>query len=589
MVLYGNMNEEHLTHKRHTLAHLLASCVLSTYPEAKLTLGPAIDNGFYYDIDFGSGEKPSTDADFKSLTIGIKKLIQKKLGFSHEVVNLDKALEVYNANPYKTELINEIAARGETITLYSVGDFTDLCRGGHVENLSEIDVDSFKITHSAGAYWRGDEKNQMLTRIYGLAFDSKEELEAYETQQAEAKKRDHRVLGKQMGLFIFSDLVGPGLPLWTPRGTILRSQVDNYVQELRKAYRYGQVTIPHLTKPELYKKSGHWEKYAEDLYKVETRDGHILCMKPMNCPHHAQIFASEMRSYRELPIRYSETTMVYRDEQSGELSGLSRVLSITQDDAHVFCRESQLEEEINNIWNLIETFYSTFGFTKITPRFSSRDGDAKFKGNPELWDKAEKVIHNLLEKRAPGQWMPGIGEAAFYGPKIDFMAEDALGRKHQVGTIQLDYVQPTNFGLEYVSEEGTREMPVMIHCAIAGSLERFLSVYIEHCAGNFPLWLAPTQVSIIPIGEMHLEYAERLHKTLLDADIRVELDFGKDGFGKRVRNAKDNKVPYFIVIGDKDIEAAGATLESRDHGAIGQFAFDELRDRLVAEIKNKTA
>jgi threonyl-tRNA synthetase len=281
--------------------------------------------------------------------------------------------------------------------------------------------------------------------------------------------------------------------------------------------------------------------------------------------------------------------MVYRDEQSGELSGLSRVLSITQDDAHVFCRESQLEEEINNIWNLIETFYGTFGFTKITPRFSSRDDDTKFKGNSELWDKAEKVIHDLLEKRASGVWMPGIGEAAFYGPKIDFMAEDALGRKHQVGTIQLDYVQPTNFGLEYVSEEGTREMPVMIHCAIAGSLERFLSVYIEHSAGNFPLWLSPVQVTIIPIAEMHVEYAERLQKTLLGADVRSELSFGKDGFGKRVRAAKDSKVPYFIVIGDKDVEAAGATLESRDTGPVGQFAFDQILEKLSTEIKNKMA
>jgi threonyl-tRNA synthetase len=583
------MDKNILSDKRHTLAHLLASVVLVKYPEAKLTLGPAIDNGFYYDIDFVGGEAPGTEADFKELTLGIKKLIQKSLTFSHEVVSREKALEVYAGNQYKTELIEEIAARGETITLYTVGDFTDLCRGGHCDNIADIDKESFVVTHSAGAYWRGDEKNPMLTRIYGLAFETKLELDAYIEMQAEAKKRDHRVLGKQMGLFIFSDLVGPGLPLWTPKGTILRTNINNYVQELRKAYNYGQVTIPHLTKPELYKKSGHWEKYAEDLYKVETRDGHTYCMKPMNCPHHIQIFDSELRSYRELPIRYSETTMVYRDEQSGELSGLSRVLSITQDDAHVFCRESQLEEEINNIWNLIETFYGTFGFTKITPRFSSRDGDSKFKGNPELWDKAEKVIHDLLEKRSAGIWMPGIGEAAFYGPKIDFMAEDALGRKHQVGTIQLDYVMPTNFGLQYVTEEGTRDMPVMIHCAIAGSLERFLSVYIEHCAGNFPLWLAPTQVTIIPIGEMHLEYSEGLHKTLLESDIRVDLSFGKDGFGKRVRAAKDAKVPYFIVIGDKDVEVGMVTLESRDHGTLGQFSFEQILSKLSTEIKNKTA
>ncbi len=587
MVLYEDMNEEKLQNKRHTLAHLLAAAVMELYPNTKRTIGPAIDNGFYFDFAF---EKNISDEDLGKIEARMRELLPTWSDTTLHMVPKDQALLEYPENQFKHELINEFSKGGEDLSFYKNGTYWDLCKGGHSDKpAEEIASDSFKLLKVAGAYWRGDEKNLMLTRIYGLAFDTKAELDAYIEMQEEAKKRDHRLIGKEMGLFIFSDLVGPGLPLWTPKGTLLRNKVNDYVQELRKAYDYGQVTIPHLTKPELYKKSGHWEKYAEDLYKVETRDGHTLCMKPMNCPHHAQIYASELRSYRELPIRYSETTMVYRDEQSGELSGLSRVLSITQDDAHVFCRESQLEEEINNIWNLIETFYSTFGFTKITPRFSSRDDDAKFKGNAELWDKAEKVIHDLLEKRASGVWMPGIGEAAFYGPKIDFMAEDALGRKHQVGTIQLDYVQPTNFELEYVSETGEREMPVMIHCAIAGSLERFLSVYIEHSAGNFPLWLAPTQVSIIPIAEMHIEYAERLQKTLLGADIRAELSFGKDGFGKRVRSAKDSKVPYFIVIGDKDIEAAGATLESRDAGPVGQFAFDQILEKLSTEIKNKTA
>ena len=587
MVLYEDMNEEKLQNKRHTLAHLLAAAVMELYPNTKRTIGPAIDNGFYFDFAF---EKNISDDDLEKIEARMRELLPTWSDTTLHMVPKEQALLEYPGNDFKHELINEFAVDGQDLSFYKNGTYWDLCKGGHSDKpAEEISPDSFKLLKVAGAYWRGNEKNPMLTRIYGLAFDTKAELDAYIEMQEEAKKRDHRLIGKEMGLFIFSDLVGPGLPLWTPKGTLLRNKVNDYVQELRKAYNYGQVTIPHLTKPELYKKSGHWEKYAEDLYKVETRDGHTLCMKPMNCPHHAQIYASELRSYRELPIRYSETTMVYRDEQSGELSGLSRVLSITQDDAHVFCRESQLEEEINNIWSLIETFYSTFGFTKITPRFSSRDDDAKFKGNAELWDKAEKVIHDLLEKRASGVWMPGIGEAAFYGPKIDFMAEDALGRKHQVGTIQLDYVQPTNFGLEYVSEEGSREMPVMIHCAIAGSLERFLSVYIEHSAGNFPLWLAPTQVSIIPIAEMHIEYAERLQKTLLGADIRAELSFGKDGFGKRVRAAKDSKVPYFIVIGDKDVEAAGATLESRDTGPVGQFAFDQILERLSTEIKNKTA
>jgi threonyl-tRNA synthetase len=423
--------------------------------------------------------------------------------------------------------------------------------------------------------------------VYGLAFENKTKLDEYVTQMEEAKKRDHRVLGRELGLFIFSDLVGPGLPLWTPRGTILRKQIDNYVQELRSEYNYGAVTIPHFTKPDLYVKSQHYEKYGDDLFKVHTRDGHELCIKPMNCPHHAQIYASQLRSYRELPVRYSETTMVYRDEQSGELNGLSRVLSITQDDAHVFCMESQLEEEMNNIWNLIEKFYSTFGFTKLTPRFSRRDDDPKFKGNMDLWEKAEGAIKNLLDKRAAGKWVDGEGEAAFYGPKIDFMAEDAIGRKHQVGTIQLDFVQPTNFGLEYVNEEGNRAMPVMIHCAIAGSLERFLSVYLEHSAGVFPLWLAPNQIKIIPIkNDLHLEYAENVYRELKESGIRVDLDSDKNGLGKKVREAKDMKYPYWIVIGDAEITGNTVTLESLS-GDKMSVSLPDLIKKLKEEISNK--
>ncbi len=375
--------------------------------------------------------------------------------------------------------------------------------------------------------------------------------------------------------------------MWTPRGTYIRNKVNDYVQELRREYNYGQVTIPHITKNDLYKKSGHWEKYAEDLFKIETRDGHTLCMKPMNCPHHAQIYASQLRSYKELPIRYSETTMVYRDEQSGELNGLSRVLSITQDDAHVFCRESQLEEEINNIWNLIEKFYSTFGFTGLTPRFSRRDDDPKFKGNIELWEKAESAIKDLLEKRAAGKWIDGEGEAAFYGPKVDFMAKDAIGRTHQVGTIQVDFVQPTNFGLEYVDEEGKRDMPVMIHCAIAGSLERFMSVYLEHTGGEFPLWLAPVGVKIIPINnDKHLSYANDVYSKLKAAGVQVELDDSKNGLGKKVRDAKDMKLPYWIVIGDAEMENKTVTLESRS-GEKTSLTADELVAKLKEEIINK--
>ena len=586
------MKDEILKAKRHTLAHLTASVITDKYPSVKLTLGPAIDSGFYYDIDFSLGDKPATDADFADITKGVEEKIKKGGTFSHKEVSKDEALQMCAGNEYKIELINEIADRGEAITFYTIhfgdgSEFTDLCRGGHVENINEIQIGSFKITHTAGAYWRGDEKNKMLSRVYGLAFETKDDLLAYEKQIAEAKKRDHRILGRELGLFIFSDLVGPGLPMWTPRGTYIRNKVNDYVQELRREYNYGQVTIPHITKNDLYKKSGHWEKYAEDLFKIETRDGHTLCMKPMNCPHHAQIYASQLRSYKELPIRYSETTMVYRDEQSGELNGLSRVLSITQDDAHVFCRESQLEEEINNIWNLIEKFYSTFGFTGLTPRFSRRDDDPKFKGNIELWEKAESAIKDLLEKRAAGKWIDGEGEAAFYGPKVDFMAKDAIGRTHQVGTIQVDFVQPTNFGLEYVDEEGKRDMPVMIHCAIAGSLERFMSVYLEHTGGEFPLWLAPVGVKIIPINnDKHLSYANDVYSKLKAAGVQVELDDSKNGLGKKVRDAKDMKLPYWIVIGDAEMENKTVTLESRS-GEKTSLTADELVAKLKEEIINK--
>ncbi|MDQ5957429.1 MAG: threonyl-tRNA synthetase [Patescibacteria group bacterium] len=585
-------NQKNLECTRHTLAHLLASSVQKLYADTNLTLGPAIDNGFYYDIEF-KNKKPGTEEELKQLTDKMREYIKIGGEFTHQEATEQEARDIFKDNKFKLELIDEIVKRGEKITLYTINfkngeKFLDLCRGGHVEHIEDIDEFSFEISKIAGAYWKGDEKREQLTRIYGLAFENQEALNNYKGQQEEAKKRDHRILGRELGLFVFSDLVGPGLPLWTPKGTFIRNKIDNFVQELRSKDGYDRVTIPHITKSDLYKKSGHWEKYAEDLYKINTRDDHVLCMKPMNCPHHAQIYASELRSYKELPVRYSETTMVYRDEQSGELSGLSRVLSITQDDAHIFCRESQLMDEMEKVWNLIEEFYTTFGFLDITPRFSARDDDAKFKGNMELWEKAEAAILQLLNKKVGDKWINGEGEAAFYGPKIDFMAKDALGRTHQVGTIQVDFVQPTNFGLEYVTEEGKRDMPVMIHCAIAGSLERFLSVYLEHTAGNFPLWISPVQVNIIPINnEAHGEYAKDLLNALKENNIRVNILDYKDGLGKKIQKTKEQKIPYHIIIGDKDRDANLYTLESRDLGQIGQVDKLTLINRLKKEIEDK--
>ncbi len=577
----------HLFTSRHSLAHVLLMAIHKHYPGALPTIGPVTENGFYYDIDFGT-IKIGPD-DLLKLEDEMKVILSRNLDFIVETVTGEKAKELFADNKFKLEIIDGIKSEGADITLYHTGkEFFDLCEGPHVSNTKEIPVDSFKLTTIAGAYWRGDEKNPMLTRIYGIAFENKTELDAFILQQEEAKKRDHRILGKQLKLFTFSELVGPGLPLWTPRGTIIREELNDFVWSLRKKRGYQKVTIPHITKNDLYLKSGHWAKYAEDLFKINTRDGHTFCMKPMNCPHHAQIYASDLRSYKELPIRFCETTMVYRDEQSGELSGLQRVLSITQDDAHVFCRESQLEDEVSSVWGIIEEFYSTFGFT-LVPRFSRRNPKTpeKYMGSDEGWNKAEGAIKNLIEKNSKDNWMDGEGEAAFYGPKVDFMAKDSIGRTWQVATIQLDFVQPANFGLEFVNEEGKREQPVMIHCAIMGSIERFMSTFIEHTAGNFPLWLSPVQIAILPIADKHHEYANTLFKKLQGSDLRVELDSSKEGLGKKIRTVREMKTPYWAVIGDAEITNGTVTLEHRTDGKIGEIQLVELLAKLTTEIKEK--
>ncbi len=581
------MTPEQLAPARHTLAHLLAQAVLEHYPKAQLTLGPAVDNGFYYDVDFG-GEKIS-DADLEKIETTMRKNLPAWTAFTHKEVSADEAKATFSGNAYKTELIEEIATRGETITLYSCGGFTDLCRGGHAEHpAEEIPADSFKLDRVAGAYWRGDEKNKMLTRIYGLAFENKSALDTYIFQQEEAKKRDHRKIGKEQGLFIFSELVGAGLPLWTPKGTIIRELLNDYVWELRKAKGYEKVTIPHITKKELYETSGHWAKYADDLFKIHTREDHLYAMKPMNCPHHTQIFDSEQRSYRDMPHRYAETTMVYRDEQSGELSGLSRVLSITQDDAHVFCRENQIEEEAMAIWDIVETFYKTFGF-ELQVRFSRHDPKEmdKYLGGAEVWAKAESALQKLMESKGV-TWIDGLGEAAFYGPKIDFISHDSIGRVLQVATIQLDFNQPKNFGLVCTNEKGEREQIVMIHAAIMGSIERFMSTLIEHLAGVFPVWLSPVQVAVVPVlEEKHADYAQDVVATLKKAGVRATLEVGKDSLGKRIREAKNKKVPYVIVIGDKEKDSGMLTIETRGEKLEG-ISLGDFTEKLAQEISNRT-
>jgi len=572
---------------RHSLSHLLAAATLELYPNTKVTLGPSIENGFYYDMDF---ETPIKDDDLQPIEDKMREILPTWKGeFKHKDVTIEEARELFKGNPFKLELIEEIAARGEQITLYTSGNFTDLCRGGHAKDLSTIDPLSFKLNKVAGAYWRGDEKNKMLTRVYGFAFPTKAELDAYLNQIEEAKKRDHKKLGKELGLFTFSELVGPGLPLWTPKGTVLRELLNDYVMELRARYGYQKVSIPHITKKELYQKSGHWDKYKNDLFKITTRENHEYVMKPMNCPHHTQIFDSSMRSYRDMPQRYCETTAVYRDEQSGELSGLSRVLCITQDDAHVFCRVNQINEEITNVWNIIFEFYSTFGFANIIPRLSRRDPKTpeKYLGDTKNWDIAEDTLKKVIDSNVDKS-IDGLGEAAFYGPKIDFMAKDALGRDHQVATIQLDFVMPKRFELSCINEKGEKEDIVMLHVAIMGSIERFLSVMIEHFAGAFPVWLSPVQVKVVPIGERQFEYAREVYNALKKADMRVELDESNESLGKKIRNAKTEKIPYVLVIGDKEIEAKAVTVEGRNDAKLGQMSVTEFVEKINKEKSERT-
>lgn len=572
---------------RHSLSHLLAMAVLEKYPGTKLGIGPAIETGFYY--DFQLPENVSiTNADLAALENRIRELITQDIKFVHGELSVAEAKNKFSDQPYKLELIEELANAGEQISIYESGKFVDLCAGPHINSTKEIPIDCFKLEKVAGAYWRGDEKNKMLARIYGLAFNSKKELEEYLAVLEEAKKRDHRKLGIELDLFTFSPLVGSGLPLWTPRGTIIRDQLNDYVWELRSAKGYERVTIPHITKKDLYETSGHWMKFADELFKIQTREGKTYCLKPMNCPHHTQIYNHLPRSYRDMPQRYAETTMVYRDEQSGELGGLTRVLSITQDDAHVFCRYNQIKQEFFAIWEIINTFYKTFDF-KLRVRLSFHDPEhmEKYLGTPEIWQKAESEIKDIAEEMKADYFI-GIGEAAMYGPKLDFMAKDSIGREHQVATIQLDMNMPERFDLTCINEKGEKERIVMIHCAIMGSIERFSAVLIEHLAGNFPTWLAPIQVIILPIGEAHQEYANKVKSALEAKKIRIQILTG-DTLGKRIREAKLQKVPYILVLGDKEVKDNCVTVERRGSDEKGvSVPLTDFITKISDEINNRT-
>ncbi len=560
---------EDLEKMRHTLSHVLAAAVQELYPTTTFGIGPAIDNGFYYDIDFG-GTKIS-DADLPKIEKKMRGIIARKLPMVKRVVSKDEALNWAHANnqTYKIELIEELPD-DEEISFYDLGDvFTDLCKGPHVNDTSEIGA--FKLIRVAGAYWRGDEKREMLTRIYGVAFETEEELQEYLKRQEEAKARDHRKLGKELDLFCFSELVGSGLPLFTPRGTVLRDLLNDFTQSYRLKNDYKKVCIPHIANVDLYKTSGHYEKFPEMLQFVSQESGDHLAIKPVSCPHHSQIFASLPRSYKDLPIKYLETTMVYRDERKGELGGLSRVRSITQDDSHVFCTEDQVGDIFGELIESAKDLYKKIDM-KLKLRLSFRDDSDGYIGTSEMWEKAQTAIKDMADKFEMDYFI-GEGEAAMYGPKMDFMAVDALGREWQLATVQLDYAMPARFHLEYVDADGSKKTPIMIHCALIGSIERFMSVYLEHTAGWLPMWCAPENVRILTVNDQVTDYVQEitdiLDKTELGDPlprnkIRYTVDNSADSLGKKIRRATSMKIPCVIIIGPKDVEEKMVSIRLRD-------------------------
>ncbi len=558
---------------RHSAAHVLAMAILDLIPGAKLGIGPVIDTGFYYDFDL---PRPLTPEDLPVLEDKMRKLITQDFPFTRKVVKREEAITLFKNQPYKVELINDLP-QDEEITIYESGEFTDLCRGPHVEHAGQIG--HIKLLSIAGAYWRGNEKNKMLTRVYGTAFASEEELKTFLHKLEEAKKRDHRKLGQQLDLFTFSDLVGAGLPLFTPKGNKLRELLVEYLQSLQEPLGYERVWIPHIAKSDLYKVSGHWDKFKEDLFHVSGKSGEQFVMKPMNCPHHNQIYASKPRSYRDLPIRYAEVTTNYRDEQTGELHGLSRVRSLTQDDGHVYCTPDQVMAEVMKIYSVISRVYETFAMP-LKIRLSLRDPEHKndYLGHDDVWNQAETELKEALKSMKEDSYI-GIGEAAFYGPKLDFMATDAIGRDWQVATIQLDFNQPERFKLRYVDNDGQEKQPIMIHRAIYGSIERFLSIMIEHFAGDFPLWLAPIQVAILPISEKFHDYAKQVESELKTNKARVWMDESNESIGKKIRNAETMHYPLMLIVGQKEADAKTVSVRSREKGDEGSITLSELAEK----------
>ncbi len=576
------MDKQNLEHLRHSTAHLLAAAVLGLYPETKRAIGPAIESGFYYDFDF---KEPLSEEDLPKIEKKMEEILKSWNSFEKKEISVEEANKEFKNEPYKLELIEEFSKEGKLLTIYKSGDYDDLCKGGHSKN-PQKEIGAFKLLSIAGAYWKGSEKNKMLTRIYGTAFATKKELDEYLAMLEEAKKRDHRKIGRELDLFVISNLVGAGLPLFTPKGTLLRDLLAEFSESLQKKYGYQKVWIPHIAKTDLYKKSGHWDKFGDELFLVKSQEtDDQFVMKPMNCPHHIQIYESRPRSYRELPIRYMETTTVYRDEKAGELSGISRVRSLTQDDAHAFCKMDQIEQEFENIMTMIKTLYGSLNM-KFKARLSFRDDSDKYLGDKKNWDVSEKIIEDVA-KKLDINYVAVKGEAAFYGPKIDIMVVDALGREWQCATEQLDFVQPERFGIKYIDADGQEKNPVMIHKALLGSIERFLSVYIEHTSGSFPTWLSPVQVSILAIADRHNEYAQKVNQQLKDAGIRSEVDTRSERLQAKIRDAALQKVPFMGIIGDKETDTKEVSVRIRGGEDLGSLTVDSLINKLQEKIDKK--
>ena len=570
----------------HSSAHLLASAISELYPNAKFGIGPSIENGFYYDIDFGDSQLSSED--FAKIEQKMQDLVKEGIQIKRHNISKKDALKMFSEKEetYKVELIEEL--EDGTITLYESGKFTDLCRGPHLSDFSQIKA--VKILSLAGAYWRGDEKRKQLTRIYGITFPKKKELDDYLTLLEEAKKRDHRKLGKELELFMFSDKVGQGLPMWLPKGAALRERLENFLKKVQKDYGYQQVITPHIGDVGLYKCSGHYQKYGQDSFRSITtpNEGEEYFLKPMNCPHHVEVYKFKPRSYKDLPFRLAEFGTVYRYEQSGELHGLTRVRSFTQDDAHIFCTPEQLKEEFCKVIDIVLYIFKTLKFENFTAQISLRDPNntEKYIGSDEVWEKAEKAIIEASQERGLNTTTE-IGEAAFYGPKLDFMVRDAIGRKWQLGTIQVDYNLPERFELEYTGSDNQKHRPIMIHRAPFGSMERFVAVLIEHTGGKFPLWLTPEQFIILPISEKFESYSKKVLSLLANFDLRGSIDERSEKTGKKIRDAEIAKIPYMLIVGENEEKEGTVSVRKHTEGDLGVMKIEEFASLVDLAVKKE--